>query len=197
LSRKEHKDLVKRCLNGNPQAQEELYDLFSKDMFRICLIYSSDYDSANDLLQEAFLKVFQKLHLYKTTGSLGGWIRTVVTNSCIDSYRANKWDKKKKLLDENYQMDNLLISFNEVETRFQDADFLDIIKDLPDGYRMILNLYFLEGYKHLEIAEKLDISIGTSKSQLFKAKKYLEKILRAKLTEEEINEYERVAKKVV
>jgi RNA polymerase sigma-70 factor (ECF subfamily) len=197
LKKKEHKKLIEKCLKGDPRAQEELYDLFSKDMFRVCLIYSCDYDSANDLLQEGFLKVFQKLHLYKTTGSLGGWIRTVITNSCIDNYRSNKWDKKKKLLDENYQMDNLLITFNEVETRFQNADFLEIIKNLPEGYRMILNLYFLENYKHSEIAEKLDINIGTSKSQLFKAKKYLKKILRGQLTEEEYNEYEGLAKKVV
>lgn len=166
-------------------------------MFRVCLIYSCDYDSANDLLQEGFLKVFQKLHLYKNTGSLGGWIRMVITNSCIDHYRANKWDKRKKLLDENYQMDNLLITFNEVETRFENADFLEIIKNLPEGYRMILNLYFLENYKHSEIAEKLNINVGTSKSQLFKAKNYLKKVLKQTLPEEEIHEYERLAKKVV
>lgn len=191
------KKLVKRCLRGDSSAQKALYDLFSDDMFKVCLMYSADYDAANDLLQEGFLKVFQKLNKYKPSGSLGGWIRTVITNTCIDHYRTNKWDKNRKLLDNDYEMDTLLVSFNEVENRFKEADFLAIIKDLPEGYRMVLNLYFLEGYKHQEIAEMLDISIGTSKSQLFKAKKYLKEILEQKLSKEEISKYEGLGKRVV
>lgn len=191
------KKLVKRCLRGEPSAQKALYDLFSDDMFKVCLMYAADYDAANDLLQEGFLKVFQKLDKYKPSGSLGGWIRTVITNTCIDQYRTNKWEKRKKLLDNDYEMDALMVTFNEVENRFKEADFLEIIKDLPEGYRMVLNLYFLEGYKHQEIAEKLDISLGTSKSQLFKAKKFLKEILEKKLSKEEISKYEGLAKRVV
>ena len=191
------KKLVKRCLKGDSSAQKALYDLFSDDMFKVCLMYAADYDAANDLLQEGFLKVFQKLNKYKPSGSLGGWIRTVITNTCIDQYRSNKWEKHKKLLDNDYEMDTLLVSFNEVENRFKEADFLSIIKDLPEGYRMVLNLYFLEGYKHQEIAEKLDISLGTSKSQLYKAKKYLKEILVKKLSKEEISKYEGLANRVV
>lgn len=182
---------------GKSSAQKELYDLFSKDMFRVCLIYSCDYDTANDLLQEGFLKVFQNLHKYKDSGSLGGWIRAVITNNCIDHYRANKWDKKKLTIDEDYKMESLLVTFDEVESRFENADFLSIIKDLPEGYRVVLSLYFLEGYKHHEIAEKLGISEGTSKSQLFKAKKYLKKILLRTLPEEELKKYGGLDKKVV
>lgn len=194
---KKHRKLVKKCIAGKSSAQKELYDLFSRDMFRVCLIYACDYDSANDLLQEGFLKVFQKLHKFKDSGSLGGWIRTVITNSCIDHYRANKWDKRKIIIEEDYRMDALLVNFNEVEGRFENADFLNIIKNLPEGYRIVLNLYFLEGYKHQEIAEKLDITVGTSKSQLFKAKKYLKTILEQTLSEEEISKYGGLDKKVV
>lgn len=197
MTDKRHKKLIKGCLAGKSSAQKELYDLFSKDMFRVCLIYSCDYDTANDLLQEGFLKVFQKLHKFKDSGSLGGWIRTVITNSCIDHYRTNKWDKKKIIIEEDYKMDALLVTFNEVESRFENADFLNIIKDLPEGYRIVLNLYFLEGYKHHEIAEKLGINEGTSKSQLFKAKKYLRSILEKTLSEDEISKYGGLVKKVV
>lgn len=189
--------LVTRCLKGDASSQKALYDLFSDDMFKVCLMYAADYDAANDLLQEGFLKVFQKLNKYKPSGSLGGWIRTVITNTCIDQYRSNKWEMHKKLLDNDFEMDALLVSFNEVENRFKEADFLTIIKDLPEGYRMVLNLYFLEGYKHQEIAEKLSISIGTSKSQLFKAKKYLKEILEQKLSKEEISKYEGLDRRVV
>lgn len=160
-------------------------------------MYAADYDAANDLLQEGFLKVFQKLNKYNPSGSLGGWIRTVISNTCIDHYRSNKWEKNKKLFDNDYEMDSLLVSFNEVENRFKEADFLSIIKDLPEGYRIVLNLYFLEGYKHQEIAEKLGVSLGTSKSQLFKAKKFLKEILVKKLSKEEISKYERLANRVV
>lgn len=184
-------------MRGDAASQKALYDLFSDDMFKVCLMYAADYDAANDLLQEGFLKVFQKLNKYKPSGSLGGWIRTVITNTCIDQYRTNKWEKHKKLLDNDYEMEALVVSFNEVENRFKEADFLTIIKDLPEGYRMVLNLYFLEGYKHHEIAEKLGISVGTSKSQLFKAKKYLKEILEQKLSKEEISKYEGLGKRVV
>ncbi|MEX2483119.1 MAG: sigma-70 family RNA polymerase sigma factor [Brumimicrobium sp.] len=182
---------------GKPSAQKQLYDQFSKEMFRVCLVYACNYDTANDLLQEGFLKVFQKLHKYNNSGSLGGWIRTVITNSCIDHYRSDKWEKKKLVIDEDYVMDNLLVTFNEVESRFENADFLNIIKDLPEGYRVVLNLYFLEGYKHHEIASKLNITEGTSKSQLFKAKKYLKAVLEETMTEEELKEYGGFIKKVV
>lgn len=197
MDKRNRNKLVSRCLKGDAPSQKALYDLFSDDMFKVCLMYAADYDAANDLLQEGFLKVFQKLNKYKPSGSLGGWVRTVITNTCIDQYRSNKWEKHKKLLDNDFEMDALLVSFNEVENRFKEADFLTIIKDLPEGYRMVLNLYFLEGYKHQEIAEKLSISIGTSKSQLFKAKKYLKEILEQKLSKEEISKYEGLDRRVV
>lgn len=187
------KRLIKKCLRGDASAQKALYDLFADDMFKVCLVYAADYDAANDLLQEGFLKVFQKLDKYNPSGSLGGWIRTVITNTCIDQYRSNKWEKRKKLVDNDYEMDTLMVSINEVESRFHEADFLTLIQDLPEGYRMVINLYFLEGYKHQEIAEKLNISLGTSKSQLFKAKRYLKEILEKKLSKEEISKYERLA----
>jgi len=197
LDKKLKKRIIKGCLRGNQRAQKELYDYFSQDMFRVCLMYAADRDAANDMLQEGFLKVFKNLHKYKLDGSLGGWIRTVIVHSCIDQIRVNTWNKKRQFVDEDYQMDTLLVSFNEVENRFRESDFLEIIKELPEGYRMVLNLYFLEGYKHYEIAEKLDITEGTSKSQLYKGKRYLKEILEKNLSPEEISKYEGLDQKVV
>ena len=194
---KEDKILVKKCLSGNSKAQKELYDRFSKDMFRICLSYAADYDSANDLLQEGFLKVFKNLHKYKSTGPLGGWIRQVIVNSCIDIYRKSAQRSQEVNIEDEQFIESKVVSINNIETHFDTADFLLIIKDLPVGYRIVLNLYYLEEYKHKEIAEKLDITVGTSKSQLSKAKRYLKKILVNTLSEEELSKYERLDKRVV
>jgi RNA polymerase sigma factor (sigma-70 family) len=193
----QERQLIHHCLNGKPAAQKKLYDMFTQDMFRICVSYASDYDSANDLLQEGFLKVFQNLHKFDKKGSLGGWIRTVIVNNCIDAYRRDKWREKKTDLHEHSIQNTNLVSINEAQSQFDQDDFLSITSQLPLGYKTILNLYFLEEYTHKEIASKLGITEGTSKSQLFKAKKYLKEILMNSLSEEEIEKYGGLAKKVV
>lgn len=182
---------------GKSSAQKKLYDLYAHDMFKICISYAADYDSANDLLQEGFLKVFQNIHKYKRIGSFGGWVRTVIVNTCIDEYRKDKWSRNKQQLNEDYNQQGKLISINEVESQFEKDDFLMIINQLPEGYKVVLNLYFLENYTHKEIAEKLDINEGTSKSQLFKAKKYLKELLLKTLSEEELEHYGGLGQKVV
>lgn len=192
-----HKKLIKKCIAGKPSAQKALYDEFANDMFKVCLTYANDYDEANDLLQEGFLKVYQKIHKYQPTGSLGGWIRTVIVNTCIDHYRSDKWNRNKEPFEFNGKADVSMSVQNDVYDVFEKEDFLKITKQLPAGYRAILNLYFLEDYTHKEIAEKLDISEGTSKSQLFKAKNYLKNLLESTLTEEELKEYVGLVKRVV
>lgn len=193
----DHKKLIKSCIAGKRSAQKALYDEFANDMFRVCLSYANDYDQANDLLQEGFLKVFQKLHQYKPSGSLGGWIRTVIVRNCIDHYRSDKWSKNKETFEPNSKADVGSAEYNKANEVFQEEDFLRITQNLPDGYRTILNLYFLEEYSHKDIAEKLGISEGTSKSQLYKAKNYLKKILEKELTEDELTKYGGLDQKVV
>ena len=197
LNKIQQRILIRQCIVGKSSAQKRLYDLFADDMFKVCATYASDYDNANDLLQEGFLKVFQNLHKYDKTGSLGGWIRKVMINNCIDFYRADKFGRNKQFLSEDINIHTKMISINEVESKFENDDFLSIISHLPEGYRVVLNLYFLEDYTHKEIAEKLGITEGTSKSQLHKAKKYLKETLLKTLTEEEIKEYGGLAKEVV
>ncbi|GAB5417729.1 MAG: RNA polymerase sigma factor [Crocinitomicaceae bacterium] len=202
MTDRETKILLKGCRNGTPEAQKELYRLYASDMFKVCLMYAKDYDSANDLLQEGFLKVFQKIHLFKFQkhGSLGGWIRTIVVHNCVDHYRSDHWSKNKQELSfeetENAHH-QLLKEEEEEESIYLKDDFLRILKQLPEGYSVVLNLFYLEGYTHKEIAAKLEITEGTSKSQLFKAKKYLRQLLLENLSEEEIERYEGFGRKVV
>lgn len=203
MTERQQRILIKGCRNGKSEAQEELYRLFSSDMFKVCLMYAKDYDSANDLLQEGFLKVFQKIHLFKfkNQGSLGGWIRTIIVHNCVDYYRSDHWSKNKLDLSyeetENIHHKHLKEEEEEEESIYTKDHFLRIIKQLPEGYSMVLNLFYLEGYTHKEIAAKLEITEGTSKSQLFKAKKYLRELLLESLPEEEIRKYEGFGRKVV
>ena len=202
MTDRQQRQLIKGCRNGKPEAQEELYRLYSSDMFKVCLMYAKDYDTAKDLLQEGFLKVFQKIHLFKSQrpGVLGGWIRTVIVHNCIDYYRTDHWSKNK--LDQDFEeVERTQVTGNveeeEEESIYNKDDFLRILKLLPEGYSVVLNLFYLEGYTHKEIAAKLEISEGTSKSQLFKAKKYLRQLLLENLSEEEIERYEGFGRKVV
>ena len=200
MTERQQKILLKGCRKGNPAAQKELYDRYASDMFKVCLMYSKDYDYANDLLQEGFLKVFQKIHLFKFKehSSLGGWIRTVIVHNCVDHYRSDNWSKNKlELSDEETEKAQYRNHEEEGETIYDRDEFLKIIAMLPDGYALVLNLFYLEGYTHKEIAAKLEITEGTSKSQLFKAKKYLRQLLLENLGDEEINRYEGFGRKVV
>ncbi|PWL28140.1 MAG: RNA polymerase subunit sigma-70 [Fluviicola sp. XM-24bin1] len=201
MTDRQQKILLKGCRNGKPAAQKELYDRFASDMFKVCLMYSKDYDGASDLLQEGFLRVFQKIHLFKAKdhGSLGGWIRTVIVHNCVDHYRSDSWSKNKlELTDEETERAQYRNHEEDEEETIYDRDeFLKIIAQLPDGYALVLNLFYMEGYTHKEIAAKLEITEGTSKSQLFKAKKYLRNLLLENLGEDEIGRYEGFGRKVV
>jgi RNA polymerase sigma-70 factor (ECF subfamily) len=189
--------MIKGCLMGISSAQKKLYDRYSGEMFKVCLMYAHDYDQASDLLQEGFLKVFQNLHKYESHGRLGGWIRRLVVNVCIDHYRSDKWVKNRQGLDELGDHKLEIADTFDPGKIYERDDFLRVIKGLPEGYSVILNLYFLEDMGHAEIAGKLGITVGTSKSQLFKAKRYLKKLLVNNLSKEEIEVYEGRAKKVV
>lgn len=147
-------------------------------MFQICLSYSGDRAEAKDILQEAFIKVFTNLEKYNYKGSLGGWIKRIVTNTAIDYFR-----QRKRLVfleefpDEPEEDERGSFAFSELTTDI----ILYYIKKLPDGARMVFNLFAVEGLPHKEIAEKLEITEGTSKSQYKRARNLLKKWL---------NEYE-------
>ncbi len=167
--------LVKKCLEKDTLAQKHLFDLYSKKMMGVCLRYSKDSDEAQDVLQIGFIKVFEKLDLYNSTGSLEGWIRKIIVNTALDNIRRNKKFMNDIELEKvDYQLHN----YNEDAVDVLSAqDLLGVIKKMPTGFRTVFNMYVIEGYSHQEIAEELIISVNTSKSQLSRARAYLQKVL--------------------
>jgi len=159
--------LIKKCKKKNAKAQEKLYQLFSSKLFSICLKYSNDYPSAEDTLQDAFITIFEKITQYKHKGSFEGWMKRITINTALQKYRKQK---VFKIIHEE-QLEEIEVEIDEEEISL---DFLlQTIQQLPDRYRLVFNLYVLDGYSHKEIATMLDISIGTSKSNLARARNLL------------------------
>ncbi len=170
----EEKKLVEECLTGNRGAQKKLFKKYYSMMMGISLRYASHYDEAKDLVQEAFIKIFNNLSHFKFEGSLASWIRRIMVNTAIDHYRKKNIKPDHTELSENLQVE---ISEDVVST-LTHQEMLACLSRLPDGYRTVFNLYVIEGYTHKDIAKMLNISEGTSKSQLFKAKKSLIEIMK-------------------
>lgn len=172
------KDLIERCLKNDSLAQKALYETYSSKMYMVCLRYASKRVMADDILQESFIKVFKYLPTFKFQGSFEGWIRKIVVNTALDHIKryAEPFEDIEVNLPENYTMEA-----DEVTSNLSVQNLIEFIQELPEGKRMIFNLYVFEGYSHKEIAEMLGISIMTSKGQLSKAKKILqEKLLKIK-----------------
>ena len=168
-------ELVNGVLRGNPVHQAALYKQYSIPMFRVVMRFARDRAEAEDMLQEGFIRVYRDMTQFRGEGALGGWIRRIMVNTALSHLRRQR-DFLRDTAD-----------FSPFENRFRtDEDFasqldaetlLKYLQQLPPGYRAVFNLYAIEGFSHEEIAEQLGISIGTSKSQLFKAREYLKRIL--------------------
>jgi len=166
------KELIIGCQKNEIKAQQHLYELYSAKVFSVCLKYSKNYEEAQDNLQEGFLLVFEKIHKYSFQGSLEGWIKRVVINYILQQYRNST--KFFELID------NVALKEESEELETSDQDYsidflLKIIQELPDKCRLVFSLYVLDDYSHKEIASMLDISEGTSKSNLSRAKVLLKK----------------------
>lgn len=171
----EEKEIIRLAIENNRFAQQKIYTKFSSKMLSVCRQYIKDIHQAEDIMITAFMKVFTNLKNFEQKGSFEGWIRRIMVNECISHIRGQK--KVCFLEEEKYSED----SFNDIESQFSVEDIQFLIDNLPDGYRMIFNLYAIEGYKHQEIACMLGINEGTSKSQLSHARKMLkEQILTLK-----------------
>jgi RNA polymerase sigma-70 factor (ECF subfamily) len=175
-------DLIKKCASGNSLAQKTFYEKFAGKMMGVCLRYAKDYNEAQDVMQDAFIKVFGKIPEYEKKGSLEGWVRRIVVNTALDSYRKNKKFQQNVAVDD---VDYLLEDKSYIVEELNANDLLAIIKKLPDGYQMVFNLFAIEGYSHKEIAERLGVTESTSKSQFSRAKKLLREILLKKNIVEE------------
>lgn len=166
-------ELIQGCLNLDPNAQKQLYEKYSAKMFGVCLRYVKDYSEAEDVLVTAFMKVFDRLVQYKGQGSFEGWIRRVTINEALTFLRKNR----NMYLEVEIEKVDKEPEFQKLENELEVEDLLNMVKRLPEGYRTVFNLYAIEGYTHREIAKKLEINVNTSKSQLSRARKLLQKYL--------------------
>ncbi len=163
-------ELIAGCKKRDRKAQKILYDTYSPVMLGICVRYSNDVPEAEDILQEGFLKIFQNIHEFEGKGHFVGWMKKIMVNTAITLYHRNK---------KHYFHDDLDNIENEPEDQitpesvYSTEELYKLIHGLPQGYKVIFNLYAIEGYKHKEIAEKLNIDESTSKSQYLRAKKYI------------------------
>jgi RNA polymerase sigma-70 factor (ECF subfamily) len=165
------KKMIESCLHNDKAAQKLLYESFAPKMYAVCLRYASKRIQADDILQEAFIKVFRFLPTFRFTGSFEGWIRKIVVRIALDHIQkyAEKWEEMDENLSEEYK-----IVPDDAISNLSVQELQAMIQELPEGKRIIFNLYAFEGYSHKEIAEMLNISVMTSKAQYSKAKKILQ-----------------------
>jgi RNA polymerase sigma-70 factor (ECF subfamily) len=167
------KKIIEDCKAGKRQAQNRLYQKYAGAMLGICLRFSQSIEEAEDILQEGFIKVFSNIQNLKEDAALTSWIRRIMVNTAITH------SGRKKIHFDKIE-DEMVTGMEEVEDTFVPVDpevLISIIQHLPEGYRMVLNLYVFEDYGHKEIANALGITENTSKTQLFKARKSIKKAL--------------------
>ena len=172
--------LIENCKNNDRQAQSELYKLYSSKLFSVCLKYSRNSVEAEDNLQDAFLTIFEKINQFKQKGSFEGWLKRITVNTVLQRYRK---EKVFDIITEDIVEDNDIdIDDNDVSIDY----LLNIIQELPDRYRLVFNLYVMDGYSHNDIAQLLEINIGTSKSNLARARQILKKTIENYLTSQSL-----------
>lgn len=162
-------ELIRRCIEHDVMAQNELYRRFAGKMSGVCMRYARNRMDAQDILQDSFVKVFLYLKSFKGEGSFEGWIKRIVINTSLKHYKKNLKFRNETDIDQAYD----LTFDNQVLGKIAASELMSKVQQLPDGYRTIFNLYIIEGYQHNEIGEMLGISEGTSKSQLSRARQYL------------------------
>lgn len=168
----EHK-LIKGCKEGKPWAQKAIYELYAPAMLSVCVRYVTDRETARDILQEGFIKLFTKIDTYTGIGAFGGWVRRIFVTTALEYLRQNDVLKQSaNIEDYDRYMEN---EDHSVLDHISANDLLACIAQLADGYRTVFNLYAIEGYSHAEIAEMLGISEVTSRSQFMRARKILQK----------------------
>ena len=163
--------LVKKCVDGDQLAQRMLFEKFASKMLGVCMRYAKNREQAEDVLQDGFVKVFTKLDHFKGGGSLEGWIRRIMVNTSLDQIRKNSKFQDNVPMD---QMDYKIELNSFIEEGLMEEELLKLINSMPIGYKTVFNMFAIEGYSHKEIAEQLEISENTSKSQYSRARAYLQ-----------------------
>lgn len=168
------KEIIDGCKAWNRSAQEKLYRQYARDLLKVCRLYTSDPDEANDFLHDAFMLIFKKIDRYEEKGQLFFWLRRVTVNSCLEKLRQKK---KMPIYSSEQSLMQLADEEDEPQTNLPFQQVLEEINRLPAKAALVLKLYAIEGWSHAEIADELSISVGTSKSQL----NYARSLLKAKL----------------
>jgi RNA polymerase sigma factor (sigma-70 family) len=160
--------IIDGCANHERKAQQILYDKYSYFLLGVCMRYATDKAEAEDILQDSFLKIFSNIKDFSGTGSFIGWLRKIAVNTAITHYHKNLKYRYHVDIDEYVSVEAGVTSFEE--DFFTSDELYKVLNELPTGYRMVFNLYAVEGYKHKEIAEMLGVDTNTSKSQYSRAK---------------------------
>jgi RNA polymerase sigma-70 factor (ECF subfamily) len=166
-------ELIQRCIHQDTLAQNELYRRFAGKMMAVCMRYARNRVDAQDILQDAFVKVFLNLKSFKGEGSFEGWIKRIMINTSLKHYKKNLKFRNETDIEQAYD----LAFDSHILSHISAGELMDKVQQMPDGYRTIFNLYAIEGFQHNEIGEMLGISEGTSKSQLSRARGFLAKII--------------------
>jgi len=168
--------LIQECQANKREAQGKVYKQFSPQLFAVCLRYSNNYEDAQDTFQEGFITIFNKINQYRFQGSFEGWMRRIMVNACIEKHR-NK--NHLYVVNELTLADHEELEIDEGSYEGHSYDeILSFVQQLPDRYRQVFNLYVIDEFSHQDIAEKLNISIGTSKSNLSRAREKLKELIK-------------------
>ena len=172
----DEQQLIEGCRKGDRRAQKALYETYSRKMMSICLRYVSDWETARDLLQDGFLKVFTHLDSYSGNGSFEGWLRKIFVNSALEYLRHSDILRESTELDQTAELTQTDCSpLSDISA----AELMKLVQSLPAGFRTIFNLFAIEGYSHKEISERLQITESTSRSQYARAKQLLQRKVNA------------------
>ncbi len=164
--------IIKGCQAGDPKAQRYLYVLFKDKMFGVCLRYADNYNDAEDIMQDGFVKIFEKVGQFRFEGAFEGWIRRIMVNTALEKYRQQC--RVININDTIKENNNITTHYNEINSEISAQELMKLVQGLSPKYRLVFNLYAIEGYSHKEISEILNISEGTSKSNLSRARSILQ-----------------------
>jgi RNA polymerase sigma factor (sigma-70 family) len=173
IYRAKEEELIKGCLKRERSAQQQLFDLYSSKMYGICYRYVKHAMEAEDILVTAFTKIFERIDQFKGEGSFEGWIRRIMVNEALTYLRKSR----AMYLETELEQADREPNYDQLSDHLEAEDLLKMIQELPAGYRLVFNMYAIDGYSHKEIGEQLGISENTSKSQLSRARVYLQKML--------------------
>ena len=177
-------NLIKGCIEGNRYAQKMLFEKYRSLMFAICMRYAKSVDEAEDVMIDGIMKIYSNLHDFQKKGSFEGWLKKIMVNAAINNYRSNLKHYYNTPIDGD-SFSEIVNESDDFKTNYSAEYLIKLIQGLPAGYRMVFNLYEIEGYSHKEIAEMMNISVNTAKTQLFYAKKSLQKKL-TKINQQEM-----------